>query len=69
MSIKKWIEQARMEGRAQNFVVYANVGNNSDELIVCTADEADAAGASIIYVEYIEHSAFMRTAVITAEVK
>ena len=68
MSIKNWIEQAEKEGRATHFVVYANIGNNADELVVCTAEEADNAGCAIVDVYYVEHSAFYRTAVITAEV-
>ena len=68
MSIKQWIEQAEKEGRATHFIVYANIGNNTDELVLCTAEEADNAGCAIVDVYYVEHSAFYRTAVITAEV-
>lgn len=68
MSIQKWIEQARAERRATCFVVYANIGNNTDELIVCDAKDADEAGCVIVDVYYVEHNAFARTAVITAEV-
>ena len=68
MSIKNWIEQAEKEGRATHFIVYANIGDNTDELVVCTAEEADNAGCAIVDVYYVEHSAFYRTAVITAEV-
>lgn len=68
MSIKAWIEQARAEGRATDFVVYANIGNNTDELVVCEPAEADDAGCVIVDVYYVEHNAFARTAVITAEV-
>ena len=69
MTVQDWINQAQKEGIAQAFVVYANVGNNSDELVVCEACEADACGCDIIDIYYIEHSAHVRTAVITAEVK
>lgn len=68
MSIREFIEQQEKEGMANNFVVYANIGNNTDELIACNAQDADNAGAVIVDVYYIEHNAFMRTAVITAEV-
>jgi hypothetical protein len=68
MTVQSWIEEARKEGMAHAFVVYANIGNNSDELVVCEACEADACGCVIVDIYYIEHSAFMRTAVITAEV-
>ena len=37
MSIQKWIEQQKKEGNFQMDVVYANIGNNTDELILCTA--------------------------------
>lgn len=68
MSIREFIEQQKKEGMANNFCVYANIGNNTDELIVCEACEADACGCVIVDIYYIEHNAFMRTAVITAEV-
>lgn len=68
MTVQSWIEWAKKEGMADTFVVYANIGNNSDELVVCEACEADACGCVIVDVYYIEHNAFMRTAVITAEV-
>jgi hypothetical protein len=66
--IKERIEQARKDGIAQAFVVYANIGNDSDELIVCTADEADMAEAVIVDEYFVENSEFFRTLVITAEV-
>jgi hypothetical protein len=59
----------KKQGEAQFFVVYANIGNDSDELIVCDACDADNAGAEVIEITYIEHSQFLRTAIITAEVK
>lgn len=68
MTVQSWIKWAKKEGMADTFVVYANIGNNSDELVVCEACEADACGCVIVDVYYIEHNAFMRTAVITAEV-
>lgn len=69
MSIKEMIEQAKAEGTAQFFVVYANIGNDSDELIVCEPEDADNAGAEIVDITYIEHSEHIRTMIITAEVK
>ena len=68
MSIKERVEQAIREGEATYVVVYCNLGNNTDELIVCEASEADDAGAVIVDVHYVPHNAFMRTMVITAEV-
>ena len=68
MSIQKWIEQQKKEGNFQMDVVYANIGNNTDELILCTAKEADDAGCVIVDVTYIVHNAFYTTAIITAEV-
>ena len=68
MSIQEYINQMKKEGIAQAFVVYCNLSNNSDELIVCNASDADNAGAVIVDVCYIEHSAFYRTAIITTEV-
>lgn len=69
MSIKKMIEQAQAEGTAQFFVVYANVGNDKDELIVCEPEDADNAGAEIVDITYIEQGEHIRTMIITAEVK
>ena len=68
MSIKERVEQAIREGEANCVVVYCNLGNNTDELIVCEASDADNAGAVIVDVYYVPHNAFMRTMVITAEV-
>lgn len=68
MSIKQWIEQQKAEGNFQEFIVYANIGNNSDELVVCTADDADDVGCVIVDVDMVQHNAFYRSAVIIAEV-
>ena len=68
MSIQERVRQAQAENQAQFFVVYANIGNDTDELIVCDAQDADNAGAVIVDEQYIEHNAFMRTMVIIAEV-
>ena len=69
MSIKEWIENAEKEGKAQMFVIYANIGNNANELVACESNEADAHNCEIVDVYYIEHSENLRTAVIIAEVK
>mgnify|MGYP003295944632 CR=1 FL=1 len=69
MSIKEMIEQAKAEGTAQFFVVYANIGNDSDELVVCEPEQADAEGAEVVDITYIEHNNHLRTMIITAEVK
>jgi hypothetical protein len=69
MSIQEQINEMREQGEAQFFVVYANIGNDSDELIVCDACDADNAGAEVIEITYVEHGQFLRTAIITAEVK
>ena len=69
MKVQEWIEKAKADGTAQDFVVYANVGDDTDELVVCTAEEADNANAEIVDIMYVEHTQFFRTAVITAEVK
>ena len=69
MSIQEQIKQMQEQGEAQFFVVYANIGNDADELIVCDAVDADNAGAEIVEITYVEHSQFLRTAIITAEVK
>ena len=68
MSIQEMIKQAREEGIAQEFVVYANIGNNTDEPIVCSAEEADNAGVMVVNVEYIEMNAFYKVMQIWAEV-
>lgn len=68
MTIKQLIEQAKAEGQAQFFVVYANIGDFIDELIVCSAEEADNAGAKVFDIQYIEHSNHIRTMIINAEV-
>ena len=68
MSIQEKINQAQAQGEAQFFVVYANIGNDTDELIVCSAQDADNAGAEIVDIMYIEHSNNVRTMIITAEV-
>ena len=68
MSIKERAERAIREGEATYVVVYCNLGNNTDELVVCEASDADNAGAVIVDVYYVEHNVFMRTMVITAEV-
>ena len=68
MSIKERVEQAIQNGEATYVVVYCNLGNNTDELIICDAGEADDAGAVIVDVYYVQHNAFMRTMIITAEV-
>ena len=68
MSIIEMIEQYKREGIATDCVVYANIGNNSDELIVCEPQEADNAGVIVVDIYFIEHNSYMRTAVITAEV-
>lgn len=68
MSIQEMIKQAREEGIAQEFVVYANIGNNTDEPIVCSAEEADNAGVTVVNVEYIEINAFYKVMHIWAEV-
>ena len=67
--VQNFIEEAKKEGMAQFFVVYANIGDDTDELVVCEACDADNAGAEIVDIYYIEHNKYMRTAVITAEVK
>lgn len=69
MKVQKWIEEAKAEGIAQFFVVYANIGNDADELIVCEPYEADEAGCEIVDIYYIKHNENMVTAVITAETK
>ena len=68
MSIKERVLQAQAQGEAQFVVVYANIGNNADELIVCEAADADEAGCAIVDVYFVEHNSHMRTMVITAEV-
>lgn len=69
MSIQEQIKRMQEQGEAQFFVVYANIGDDSDELIVCDACDTDNAGAEVIEITYIEHSQHLRTAIITAEVK
>lgn len=68
MKIVEYINRAKAHGTAQDFVVYANIGNNTDELVLCTPEQADNADACIVDIYYIEHSEHLRTMVITAEV-
>ena len=68
MSIVEMIKQYRAEGIAQDFVVYANIRNNSDIPVVCSAEEADSVEAQVVNVEYVEMTSFFRVAVIYAEV-
>lgn len=68
MSIRQWIEQQKAEHIFIDCVVYANIGNDTDELVVCTIEEADNADCVIVSIDYIEHNTFARTAVIIAEV-
>ena len=68
MSITEMIKQYKAEGIAQDFVVYADIDNNSDEPIACTAEEADNAGAVVRDIQYIEINSFFRVMVIYAEV-
>ena len=68
MSITEMIKQYRTEGIAQDFVVYANIKNNSDRPIACSAEEADSVEAQVVSIEYIEITSFFRVAVIYAEV-
>lgn len=68
MSITEMIKQYKAEGIAQDFVIYADIDNNSDEPIPCTAEEADSAGAVVRDVQYIEMGGFFRVMVIYAEV-
>ena len=68
MSIVEMIKQYKAEGIAQDFIVYANIANNSDEPIACSAEEADNAEAQVVNIEYVEITPFYRVAVIYAEV-
>lgn len=68
MSITEMIKQYKAEGIAQDFVVYADIKNNSDRPIACSAEEADNAEAQVVNIEYIEITPFFRVAVIYAEV-
>jgi hypothetical protein len=68
MSITEMIKQYKAEGIAQDFVIYADIDNNSDEPIPCTAEEADNAGAVVRDIQYIEMGGFFRVMVIYAEV-
>ena len=67
--IQKIINQYKAEGIANSFCIYANIGNNSDELIVCEACEADACGCEVVSIDFIRHNEAMVTAVIIAEVR
>ena len=66
MSVKQWIEQMKNEGMANFFVVYANIGNNADELVAC--EPCEAADCVVVDTALIKNEAGV-TAVITAEMQ
>lgn len=63
MTVREWVAQMKAEGMADFFVVYANIGNNTDELVACEVFEAeDCKVVDTIFVKGVGV-----TAVITAE--
>lgn len=65
MKVKEWVEQMKAEGMADFVVVYANIGNNTDELLPCEVCEAE--NCLVIDTVFTQGQACV-TAVITAEV-
>ena len=64
MTVKQWIDQMQNEGMANFFVIYANIGNNSDELIVC--EVCEASDCIVIDTQLVKNDCGV-TAIITAE--
>lgn len=65
MTVRQWIDQMKKEGMANFFIVYANIGNNSDELIACDISEAE--DCIVMDTQLIKNDCGI-TAIITAEV-
>lgn len=65
MKVQEYIKQLKGEGMANSFVVYANIGNNTDELIVCEPCEAE--DCEVAMCDIIKNDCGV-TAVIIAEV-
>ena len=63
MKVIEYIEQLKNESIANFFVVYANVGNNSDELVVC--EPCEASECEVVDTMFITNNTGI-TAVITA---
>jgi 2',3'-cyclic-nucleotide 2'-phosphodiesterase (5'-nucleotidase family) len=64
MTVREWVEQMKAEGMADFFVVYANIGNNTDELVACEVCEAE--DCEVVDTTFVQGQAGV-TAVITAE--
>lgn len=65
MTVRQWVDQMKKEGMASFFVVYANMGNNSDELTAC--DICEAEDCIVVDTQLIKNNCSI-TAIITAEV-
>lgn len=63
MKVIEYIEQLKNEGMANFFAVYANIGNDSDELVVC--EPCEASDCEVIDTVFITNNVGV-TAVITA---
>lgn len=65
MTVRQWVDQMKKEGMANFFVVYANISNNTDELIVC--DICEAEDCIVVDTQLVKNNCGI-TAIITAEV-
>jgi hypothetical protein len=66
MTVKQWVKQMQDEGMANFFVVYANIGNDTDELVVC--EPCEAADCVVVDTIFTKNGVGI-TAVITAEMQ
>jgi hypothetical protein len=63
MKVIEWIDKMKAEGIANFFIVYANIGNDSDELIAC--EPCEASDCEVVDTIFITNNVGI-TAVITA---
>ena len=66
MTVKQWVTQMQNEGMANFFIIYANISNNSDELIAC--EICEASDCIVIDTQFVKNDCGV-TAIITAEGK
>lgn len=64
MKVMDCIKEMKEQGQADFFVVYANIGNNADELVYC--EPCEAVDCEVYDIQYHKNNCGI-TAVITAE--